>query len=156
MHLFRLKEKIVRLQALARGHLARKRLNNKRTQDIAMRCIQKNVRKFMGVRGWPWWRLLVKVTPLLNVHRTEEQLQARTDELEMLKAKLEKVEKDRVELKDSNEVLEARLREANADLAEEHSAAELSAERLEAEQADRMKLEKEVKIIFIFLKKNFS
>lgn len=140
----RLKEKIVRLQALARGHLARKKLNNKRTQDIAMRCIQKNVRKFMGVRGWPWWRLLIKVTPLLNVHRTEEQLQAKTDELEMLKNKLEKVERDRGELKDSNEVLEARLREVNADLAEEHSAAELSAERLEAEQADRMKLEKEL------------
>merc|ERR1719508_513646 len=103
----RLKEKIVRLQALARGHLARKRLNNKRTQDIAMRCIQKNVRKFMGVRGWPWWRLLVKVAPLLNVHRTEEQLQARTDELEMLKAKLEKVEKDRVE----EEQLQARTDE---------------------------------------------
>ena len=32
------------------------------TQDIAIRCIQKNVRKFMGVRGWPWWRLLIKVT----------------------------------------------------------------------------------------------
>lgn len=28
----------------------------------------------MGVRDWPWWRLLVRVTPLLNVHRTEEEL----------------------------------------------------------------------------------
>ena len=48
------------------------------TQDIAIRCIQKNVRKFMGVRDWHWWRLLIKLTPLLNVHRTEDQLKSRT------------------------------------------------------------------------------
>lgn len=32
----------------------------------------------MSVREWPWWRLYVKVAPLLNVHRTEDQLKART------------------------------------------------------------------------------
>ena len=48
------------------------------TQDIAIRCIQKNVRKFMGVREWPWWRLLIKITPMLNVHRTENQLKSQT------------------------------------------------------------------------------
>ena len=48
------------------------------TQDIAIRCIQKNVRKFVGVRDWQWWRLLVKITPVLNVHRTEDQLKSRT------------------------------------------------------------------------------
>ncbi len=43
-----------------------------------MRCIQKNVRKFVGVRDWQWWRLLVRITPMLNVHRTEDQLKSRT------------------------------------------------------------------------------
>ena len=47
-------------------------------QDLAVRCIQRNVRKFMSVRDWPWWRLLVRVTPLLNVHRTEEELRIKT------------------------------------------------------------------------------
>ena len=32
----------------------------------------------MGVRGWPWWRLLIKITPMLNVHRTENQLKSQT------------------------------------------------------------------------------
>jgi hypothetical protein len=32
----------------------------------------------MSVRDWPWWRLLVRVTPLLNVHRTEEELKIKT------------------------------------------------------------------------------
>ena len=47
-------------------------------QDLAVRCIQRNVRKFMSVRDWPWWRLLVRVTPLLNVHRTEEELRTKS------------------------------------------------------------------------------
>ena len=31
----------------------------------------------MGVRGWPWWRLLIKITPMLNVHRTEDMLKSK-------------------------------------------------------------------------------
>lgn len=41
---------------------------------MAVLCIQRNVRKFLSVRDWPWWRLLVRVMPMLNVHRTEEEL----------------------------------------------------------------------------------
>jgi len=139
----RLGDKIVNLQALARGYLCRQRAARLKTQDIAIKCIQKNVRKFMGVRGWPWWRLLIKVTPMLNVHRTEEQLKARNDEVEQLRSRLEKAERERGELKEVVEKQESRISELSADLSEEHSAAVLAAERLEGEQADRMKLEKE-------------
>jgi len=74
-----------------------------------VRCIQRNVRAFMQVRDWPWWRLLVRVTPLLNVHRTEEQLQIANDELQALKTKLEKLESDRNGLKADNSKLEAKV-----------------------------------------------
>jgi myosin-18 len=47
-------------------------------QDLAIRCLQKNVRKFMGVREWPWWRLLIRLTPMLNVQRTANQLKTQT------------------------------------------------------------------------------
>ena len=63
----------------------------------------------MKVREWPWWRLLVRVTPLLNVHRTEEQLKIATGELQALKAKLEKVEGERAALKTENSKLESRV-----------------------------------------------
>ena len=43
-------------------------------QHLAVNCIQKNVRKYMSIRDWEWWRLYTKVQPLLNVHRTEEEL----------------------------------------------------------------------------------
>lgn len=65
---------LVRLQARARGLLARRRAQKLRTQHTAARCVQRNVRAFLAVRDWPWWRLLVRVTPLLAVHRTEHRL----------------------------------------------------------------------------------
>ncbi|XP_066966280.1 unconventional myosin-XVIIIa-like isoform X4 [Macrobrachium rosenbergii] len=139
-----LADQITHFQAHCRGYLARKRLEKRKVQETAIRCIQKNVRKFMGVRDWPWWRLLVRVTPLLNVHRTEEELRATKDELEILRARLDKVEKERGHLKHENDKLEARLSEVTADLSEEHTTAHLAGERLEAEQAERMKLEKEI------------
>merc|ERR1719192_2475749 len=139
----RLGDKIVALQSFCRGFLARRNAQKLRSQDLAIRCIQKNVRKFMGVRGWGWWRLLIKVTPLLNVHRTEEQLRAREDEVERLRARVEKLEAERGELKLAVDKQESRITDLTADLSDEHSAATLAAERLEAEQADRNKLEKE-------------
>ncbi|XP_023703143.1 unconventional myosin-XVIIIa isoform X2 [Cryptotermes secundus] len=140
----RLTDNVVRLQARCRGYLARRKLNKLKIQDLAVRCIQRNVRKFMSVRDWPWWRLLVRVTPLLNVHRTEEELKIKTEELEQLRAKVEKLEQERTHLKHDNDRLEAKLSEMTADLAEEHSTSTLATERLEAETADRLRLEKEL------------
>lgn len=74
----RLTDTFVHLQARCRGYLSRKGLAQRKLQDTAVRCIQRNVRRFVAVRDWPWWRLLVRVTPLLNVHRTEEELRQKT------------------------------------------------------------------------------
>lgn len=79
------------------------------TQEIAVRCIQRNVKAFLGVRDWPWWRLLVRVTPLLNVHRTEEQLKSTIEEMQTLRSKLEKLELERNALKSDNEKLEIKV-----------------------------------------------
>ncbi|CAH1641018.1 unnamed protein product [Spodoptera littoralis] len=101
---------LVRLQARARGLLARRRAQRLRTQHTAARCVQRNVRAFLAVRDWPWWRLLVRVTPLLAVHRTEHRLKQAQDELETLKAKLEKVESERTHYKSESERLESKTR----------------------------------------------
>ncbi|XP_058462941.1 unconventional myosin-XVIIIa isoform X2 [Malaya genurostris] len=140
-----LSDRIIQLQAFSRGHLARKRLAQRRVQELAVKCIQRNVRAFLKVREWPWWRLLVRVTPLLNVHRTEEQLKIATTELQLLKAKLDKVESDRNNLKAENSKLELKLSEMTAELAEEHSSSNVISERLDAETTERLRLEKEVK-----------
>ena len=32
----------------------------------------------MAVQNWNWWRLYTKVLPLLDVHRTEEELKSKS------------------------------------------------------------------------------
>ncbi|KAL7300496.1 hypothetical protein TKK_0006498 [Trichogramma kaykai] len=135
---------IILLQARCRGYLARRKLNTLKLQDLAVRCIQRNVRKLMSVREWSWWRLYVKVAPLLNVHRTEDQLKARTEELEVLRAKVDRLEQERNHLKHDNDRLEAKLSEMTADFAEEHSTSTLAAERIDAEHGERLRLEREL------------
>ncbi|XP_076684276.1 unconventional myosin-XVIIIa isoform X3 [Andrena cerasifolii] len=135
---------IILLQARCRGYLARRKLNALKLQDLAVRCIQRNVRKWMSVREWPWWRLYVKVAPLLNVHRTEDQLKAKTEELEILRTKVERLEQERNHLKHDNDRLEAKLSEMTADFAEEHSTSTLAAERIDAETSERLRLEREL------------
>ncbi|XP_076296926.1 unconventional myosin-XVIIIa isoform X2 [Lasioglossum baleicum] len=135
---------IILLQARCRGYLARRKLNTLKLQDLAVRCIQRNVRKWMSVREWPWWRLYVKVAPLLNVHRTEDQLKEKTEELEILKAKVERLELERNHLKHDNDILETKLSEMSAEFAEEHSTSTLAAERINAETSERLRLEKEL------------
>lgn len=122
-----LSDRIIQMQAFCRGYLARRRVGQRRVQvrlylmqhfqlyknqfkqELAVRCLQRNVRAFMQVRDWPWWRLLVRVTPLLNVHRTEEQLKIATDELTALKVKLEKFENERNLLRTDNSRMEAKV-----------------------------------------------
>ncbi|KAF4520227.1 hypothetical protein B566_EDAN009952 [Ephemera danica] len=106
----RLQDHVTRLQARCRGYLARRRFAKRKVQEVAVQCIQRNVRRFLQVRDWPWWRLLVRVAPLLNVHRAEEELKTKTEELETLRARLEKVETERTRLKQDTDRLEARIR----------------------------------------------
>ncbi|XP_047998943.1 unconventional myosin-XVIIIa isoform X2 [Leguminivora glycinivorella] len=134
---------LVRLQARARGLLARRRAQRLRTQHTAARCVQRNVRAFLAVRDWPWWRLLVRVTPLLAVHRTEHRLKQAQEELETLRAKLDKVENERTHFKNENERLETKLSEVGGDLAEERAAAALATERADAEAAERLRIERD-------------
>ncbi|XP_073948131.1 myosin heavy chain-like isoform X2 [Choristoneura fumiferana] len=134
---------LVRLQARARGLLARRRAARLRTQHTAARCVQRNVRAFLAVRDWPWWRLLVRVTPLLAVHRTEHRLKQAQEELENLRTKLDKVETERTHYKSENERLETKLSEVGGDFAEERAAAALATERADAEAAERLRIERD-------------
>lgn len=78
-------------------------------QDLAIRCIQRNFRVFLKVKDWPWWRLLVRITPLLDVNRTDEQLKVALIDIQSLKQKLEKSETERNFLKNENDKLECKV-----------------------------------------------
>ncbi|XP_071848331.1 unconventional myosin-XVIIIa-like isoform X3 [Apostichopus japonicus] len=136
---------VVKFQAHIRGYLARKNFKTRQVQNVAIRCIQRNIRKYQGIRNWPWWKLVAKILPLLDVHRTEEELKMKNIEVEELRARLVRVEQERNNLKLNCDKLEARMSELTTDLSEEHDTATNVTEMLEAETAERLRLEKELK-----------
>ncbi|XP_073336434.1 unconventional myosin-XVIIIa isoform X2 [Pagrus major] len=132
-------------QAACRGYLARHAFKKRKIQDLAIRCIQKNIKKNRGVKGWPWWKLLTTVRPLIEVQLTEEQIRGKDEEIQQLKQKLEKVEKERNELRLNNDRLESRITELSSELADERNTGESASQLLETETSERLRLEKDMK-----------
>ncbi|XP_051787090.1 unconventional myosin-XVIIIa isoform X4 [Erpetoichthys calabaricus] len=132
-------------QAACRGYLARQSFKKRKIQDLAIRCIQKNIKKNKGVKDWPWWKLFTTVRPLIEVQLTEEQIKEKDEEILQLRTKLEKVEKDRNELRLSNDRLESKITELSSELADERNAGEATSQLLESETSERLRLEKEMK-----------
>uniref|UniRef100_A0A672SQ99 Myosin XVIIIA n=1 Tax=Sinocyclocheilus grahami TaxID=75366 RepID=A0A672SQ99_SINGR len=104
---------ITLFQAACRGYLARHAFKKRKIQDLAIRCIQKNIKKNRGVKGWPWWKLFTTVRPLIEVQLTEEQIRGKDEEIQQLKLKLEKVEKERNELRLNSDRLESKVSYSN-------------------------------------------
>ncbi|XP_044209740.1 unconventional myosin-XVIIIa isoform X10 [Thunnus albacares] len=132
-------------QAACRGYLARQAFKKRKIQDLAIRCIQKNIKKNRGVKGWPWWKLFTTVRPLIEVQLTEEQIRGKDEEIQQLKQKLEKVEKERNELRLNSDRLESRITELSSELADERNTGESASQLLETETSERLRLEKDMK-----------
>ncbi|OPJ78607.1 unconventional myosin-XVIIIa isoform C [Patagioenas fasciata monilis] len=136
---------ITLFQAACRGFLARQHFKKRKIQDLAIRCVQKNIKKNKGVKDWPWWKLFTTVRPLIEVQLTEEQIRGKDEEIQQLKSKLEKVEKERNELRLNSDRLESRITELTSELTDERNTGESASQLLDAETAERLRAEKEMK-----------
>ncbi|XP_043439462.1 unconventional myosin-XVIIIa isoform X16 [Prionailurus bengalensis] len=132
-------------QAACRGYLARQHFKKKKIQDLAIRCVQKNIKKNKGVKDWPWWKLFTTVRPLIEVQLSEEQIRNKDEEIQQLRNKLEKVEKERNELRLNSDRLETRISELTSELTDERNTGESASQLLDAEAAERLRAEKEMK-----------
>lgn len=62
------------MQAWARGYLSRKGFKKLQEQRVALKVVQRNLRKYLQLRTWPWYKLWQKIKPLLNVSRIEDEI----------------------------------------------------------------------------------
>ncbi|XP_056127306.1 unconventional myosin-XVIIIa isoform X4 [Rhinichthys klamathensis goyatoka] len=139
------RQNITLFQAACRGFLSRQAFKKRKIQDLAIRCVQKNIKKNHGVKDWPWWKLFTTVRPLVEVQLTEEQIRGKDEEIMHLKLKLEKVEKERNELRLTSDRMESRITELTAELSDERNSAESTSQLLETETSERLRLEKDMK-----------
>ncbi|XP_039627666.1 unconventional myosin-XVIIIb-like isoform X2 [Polypterus senegalus] len=136
---------LVLLQAACQGHLARQRYRRRKIQELAVRCIQKNLRKHESVKSWAWWRLLCRVRPLLDVNIEDEKFRAKEEEIVALRKRLEKSEKERKELRQNADMLESKVTDLTAELSDERFKGEVVCQALEGERSEGLKLSRVVK-----------
>lgn len=59
------------LQAQIRSFVMKKQYKRMLDQRLALSVLQRNTKKYLSLRNWPWWKLYTKVKPLLSVARQE-------------------------------------------------------------------------------------
>ncbi|XP_069801337.1 unconventional myosin-XVIIIa isoform X7 [Dendropsophus ebraccatus] len=139
------RKNLILFQAACRGYLARQQFKKRKIQELAIRCIQKNIKKNKGVKDWPWWKLFTTVRPLIQVQLTEDQIRGKDEEIQQLKSRFDKVEKERNELRLNNDRLESRITELNSELTDERNTGESASQLLETETSERLRVEKDMK-----------
>ncbi|EXJ79851.1 myosin heavy chain [Capronia epimyces CBS 606.96] len=88
-----------RFQSIARGFMQRRVAFKQLYRAEATRVIQRNLNVYLDLQANPWWRLFVRMKPLLGATRTASEVKKRDDKIEQLHTKMrqEAAEKHRLE-----------------------------------------------------------
>ncbi|XP_038590165.1 unconventional myosin-XVIIIb-like isoform X2 [Micropterus salmoides] len=136
---------LVYLQASCMGHLARQKYRKLKVQQMAVRCLQRNLRALRVVSKWSWWKLFCRVRPQLDVNMDNERLRAKEDEISALRRRLEKSEKERNELRQTVDSLETKVTAVTSELSDERFRGDAVGQALDVERAERLRLSRENK-----------
>ncbi|XP_063608871.1 myosin heavy chain, muscle-like [Penaeus indicus] len=93
------------LQAWIRGYISRIQYKKLQEQRVALIVVQRNLRKYLKLRNWPWYRMWQKVKPLLNVTRVEDEMRALEEKAAKAQEDYEREAKLRKELEAANVTL---------------------------------------------------
>ncbi|XP_066277748.1 myosin-16-like isoform X1 [Branchiostoma lanceolatum] len=96
----RLSQIIKNIQARARGRFMRGKFRKLVDQREAMYTLQRNIRKWLGLREWLWWKLYTKIKPMLQGARQEEEMQRKLSEMKDIEERLANEERLRKELQE--------------------------------------------------------
>ncbi|KAI9732973.1 MAG: hypothetical protein M1818_007406 [Claussenomyces sp. TS43310] len=90
---------MARFQSVARGFTQRRIAHKRLYRAEATRIIHRNFQVYLDLCNNPWWRLLVKMKPLLGATRTSGEVKKRDEMIQKLneKMKQEAMERYRVE-----------------------------------------------------------
>eukprot|EP00124_Ichthyophonus_hoferi_P002174 Ihof_evm4s138 gene=Ihof_evmTU4s138 len=152
------------LQAHCQGYLARKIYRRMTNHEVAVKVIQRNCRKYLILRTWPWWKLFVRVQPLLKVTQEDNLKRELTDATKKLeenakkheelakecenlnaercnlKNELDKKENELYTCNDTNDRLNQRLQQLMKDVQELEERMEEDAVKADSVLAEKKKL----------------
>lgn len=112
-----------RFQAVARMWSARRQMKKILNRAVAVRTIQRNARIYGELKSWPWWQLYTKVRPLLAATRNDEELRKKEAELELVRERAERDQREKEALEALKMRLEQEKRKVEVELEAERNLA---------------------------------
>ncbi|XP_004705615.1 myosin-16 [Echinops telfairi] len=140
----RLAKIMTMLQCRLRGFLMRIEFKKMLERRIGLKVIQRNVRKFLQLRFWGWWKLYNKVKPLLNVARQEEEMKAKEEELRNAMSKTQELINKVKELEEKTATLSQEKNDLTIQLQAEQENLMDAEERLTQMMKTKMELEGQI------------
>lgn len=133
-----------KLQAVARKFSARRQMKKILNRAVAIRTIQRNARLYGELRDWPWWQLYTKVRPLLAATRNDEELRRKEIELQLIKERAERDQRERENLQHMKMTLEAEKQKVVNELEAERALTLDKDTLLERSKQREVELEEEI------------
>lgn len=137
-------ELMARFQSVARGFVQRRIAHKKLYRAEALRVIERNFRAYQQLQANPWWRLFVRMKPLLGATRQAQEVKKRDDMIQALEHKMHEEASEKQRLEEERRRAEHEIRQIQYTLESERALAldkEAIFERLqqrEAELADKL------------------
>lgn len=91
---------IERFQCVARGFVQRRLFRKQQHRAEATRIIQRNFAVYLQMQANPWWRLFVRMRPLLGATRQSNEVKKREEEIKALQAKMAAEEQQRAKIEE--------------------------------------------------------
>ncbi|KAI1617669.1 myosin heavy chain [Exophiala viscosa] len=95
-----IREIMSKFQSVARGFMQRRVAFKQLYRAEATRVIQRNLNVYLDLQSNPWWRLFVRMKPLLGATRTNNEVKRRDERIEQLNDKMKQEANERHRLED--------------------------------------------------------
>jgi len=135
---------MARFQSVARGFIKRRAANKQLYRAEATRIVQRNVQVYLDLQANPWWRLFVRMRPLLGATRQAAEVKKRDEVIHKLEEKMQLDAGDRQRLEEERRRAEMEIHKIQQTLESERALA-LDKEEIfkrlqdrEAELADKL------------------
>jgi len=118
-----IREIMSRFQSVARGFVQRRSASKRLYRAEASRIIQRNFQVYLDLCNNPWWRLFVRMKPLLGATRTAGEVKRRDEMIQKLESKIQQENNDRQRLEDERRRADTEVQRIQQTLESERSLA---------------------------------
>ena len=118
-----IREIMSKFQSLARGFMQRRIAHKRLYRAEATRVIQRNFHVYLNLANNPWWRLFVRMRPLLGATRAAGEVKKREEVIEKLQAQMQAESIDRQRIEDERRRADADVQRIQQTLESERALA---------------------------------